>query len=116
MSHRLGARRSLLLSGALGAATLLGGLGLVHPATAASAADDAPAKRYVATGSIKSIAEDRRSLLITHDDIPGFMRAMTMRFGVRSPEQLRGLSAGQRVRFEFEARGGALTILVISAL
>jgi len=49
----------------------------------------------------KVIPADRR-VVIAHDDIPGFMRAMTMSFEVKNPALLEKLTPGERVRFTLE--------------
>jgi Cu/Ag efflux protein CusF len=49
----------------------------------------------------KVIPADRR-VIIAHDDIPGFMRAMTMSFEVRDPALLEKFTPGERVRFTLE--------------
>lgn len=53
---------------------------------------------------------DRTTATIAHDDIPGLMPAMTMRFAVASPEVLAGAVPGTRVRFMVRRRGGDLVL------
>lgn len=75
----------------------------------------AGARRFSARGAIKAIADDRSSLDIAHEAIPGFMPAMTMSFVAR-PAQLRGLAVGDRVHFEFEQTDdGDLVVRSIAA-
>lgn len=56
---------------------------------------------YSTKGLIKSFGPDRKFVNIQHDDIPGYMNAMTMSFEPKSPEQLAGLSVNDRVVFTF---------------
>jgi Cu(I)/Ag(I) efflux system periplasmic protein CusF len=76
------------------------------PALAASACSrNAPAapqaEVHNATGVIRSFGEGRKSARIAHDDIPDYMKAMTMTFDARSPEQLKDLEKGDEVAFSF---------------
>jgi Cu/Ag efflux protein CusF len=59
------------------------------------------AATYQATGTVKSFGPDRAWVNIAHDDIPGYMKAMTMSFRPRSADQLAKLAAGDAVRFQF---------------
>ncbi len=68
-------------------------------------------KRYDARGVIKAFAEGKKSVNIAHEEIPGFMKAMTMPFDVSSPAVLDGLKEGDAVEFSFtEESGGSLLI------
>ena len=55
-------------------------------------------RQYDLTGRVVSVdAEDRR-LVINHDDVPGFMQAMTMPFSVRDESILRTVSPGDKIQ------------------
>jgi len=69
------------------------------------------AQSYSARGVVKSIAADRASITIAHEAIAGFMPAMTMSFEARSPDQLAGLAAGDRVTFSFTVTDDARRLL-----
>lgn len=56
---------------------------------------------YDAKGVIKSFGPNRAFVNIAHEDIPGFMGAMTMDFEPRSKEQLEKLSVNDSVEFHF---------------
>lgn len=59
-------------------------------------------ERFEATGSIVAVADEQRVLKIAHEEIPGFMPAMTMSFDV-APGILPGkLQRGDAVRFTIE--------------
>src|SRR5438034_6701454 len=51
-------------------------------------------------GQIRGIETDENTIHIAHEDIPGFMPAMTMPFTMRDPALLRGLAAGDAVKFQ----------------
>lgn len=68
--------------------------------SAARATSSAPAVSYKATGAVKSFGPARAFVNLAHDEIPGFMKAMTMSFHPGSADPLAKLSVGDRVRFE----------------
>jgi protein SCO1/2 len=76
---------------------------------AASASAGAPAnpdeKRYPLTGEIVRADPERKVLLVTHDEIKGYMPAMTMEFQV-SRGDLANAKEGQRIRAELVERKG----------
>ena len=60
------------------------------PASPAPAAPSAPAaapeiKRYALRGVVVAVDADKSALRVKHEEIPGFMRAMTMQFKVDAP-------------------------------
>ena len=54
-------------------------------------------KHYPLTGEVVSVDVPRNVLVVRHDDIPGFMPAMTMEFNV-SPADAAAAKPGQRIR------------------
>jgi len=83
-----------------------------HPALSGSVDSTAttPAPRYAARGTVRSIDAEKGLLWIAHEDIPGYMKAMTMPF-VASPALRRGLNPGDHVEFTFHDDGtGSLII------
>lgn len=66
-------------------------------------------------GAIRSFGPNRAFANIAHEDIPGYMQAMTMPFEFRDASLSAGLSVGDRVRFTFEeGSDGQLVIVSIS--
>jgi Cu/Ag efflux protein CusF len=59
------------------------------------------APRRTVGGVLKSIPESKKYVLIAHEDIPGFMKAMTMDFELLRPSQLDGLAPGDAITFTF---------------
>jgi protein SCO1/2 len=55
---------------------------------------------YPARGVIQNIDADGRRALIEHEDIPGYMAAMTMTFSTRNPVELAGLAGGDEITFQ----------------
>ena len=70
-------------------------------ANSAAVAPIVAAATYQATGTVKSFGPDRAWVNIAHDDIAGYMKAMTMSFRARDADQLAKLAAGDAVRFQF---------------
>lgn len=79
--------------------------------SASASSRHADPKLYHATGVIKAFGPKRAYVNITHDDIPGYMSAMTMSFWPLRPEQLDGLKEGDCVAFDFSESEDARRIL-----
>ena len=56
-----------------------------------------PARQYELKGQIVGISPERQEVLVSHEDIPGFMSAMTMPYKVEGPELLEGKAPGDLV-------------------
>jgi Cu/Ag efflux protein CusF len=69
---------------------------------------------YEVRGKVVRVEAARRSVTIAHEEIPGFMEAMTMPFDVRDPALLVGLSSGEEVRFELVVQGTHAWIVKIA--
>jgi protein SCO1/2 len=54
---------------------------------------------YQVKGVIKELYPDRKKVKIAHEDIPGYMEAMTMMLDVRDARELAGLQGGDSVSF-----------------
>lgn len=68
-------------------------------------------KIWHATGAVRTFGPSREWVGIAHDDIPGYMAAMTMSFHPQAPSQLDGLAAGDRIAFDFYESEDARRIL-----
>ena len=86
-----------------GAAGWLGCVGLVVAwlASGGCSRETGQYREYPVKGQILSVgqvrSDGRREVSLQHDDIPGFMPAMTMAYFVRKPALLDGLAAGDLV-------------------
>ena len=56
-----------------------------------------PPRQYELEGQVLAVRPDRNEVLIKHEDIKGFMPAMTMPFTVKPPALLNGMIAGDLV-------------------
>lgn len=59
-----------------------------------------PAKKYELRGVIVEVHKDKRELRIKHEDMPGYMRGMTMNFPVRDDAALATLAPGDEITAE----------------
>jgi Cu/Ag efflux protein CusF len=89
-----------------GAAALFGASSAHCSHPAAPARPDAGAARSYATrGVVRAFDPDKKTVLLAHEDIPGFMKAMTMQFDLRDAGLVKGLSVGDKVSFSFTDEG-----------
>lgn len=58
---------------------------------------------YSTTGVIRKLADDLKTAIIRHEEIPGYMPKMTMRLNVRDTNELRNLQAGDEISFKLSA-------------
>jgi protein SCO1/2 len=54
---------------------------------------------YPVKGVVVELEPEEKTVRIKHEEIPGYMAAMTMPFEVRDPKELAGLEAGDHVAF-----------------
>lgn len=69
---------------------------------AGACSGSAPAKTYQLTGQILGIRSEAREMLVKHDDIKGFMPAMTMPYKVKDLSLLEGKAAGDLITATLE--------------
>lgn len=84
----------------MGATLLLAGCGAEHPGNAGR---EVPRHVHSTTGLVREIAADRRTAVIRHEEIPGYMPRMTMELTVRDTNELAGVTAGDVVTFRLLA-------------
>ena len=76
-------------------ATVLG-VALLATQAGSAAGEDA---RHAVRGMVMKVASSRKSLVVSHDRIPGLMEAMTMSFDVGEASELAGIEPGMTVEF-----------------
>ena len=54
---------------------------------------------FIVRGVLKEIKTEGSTVVIQHEEIPGYMKAMTMPFRVRKPDETLGLKVGEPVSF-----------------
>lgn len=73
-----------------------GASGTNAPATSGASTNP---RIYQVKGVLKEIRHERKKALIDHEDIPGYMEAMTMLLDVRDTNEFTGLVAGDSITF-----------------
>jgi Cu/Ag efflux protein CusF len=71
-------------------------------------------REFQGVGVVRAPLPDLNLLVITHQDIPGFMPAMTMGFRATSPKILESVKPGDEVRFTL--RGTPPSNMAITAI
>jgi protein SCO1 len=56
-------------------------------------------QRYDVTGLVLTVDATNRTVLVSHDRIPGYMDAMTMPYRVDDPRELQNLKPGEKIEF-----------------
>lgn len=75
------------------------------------AANVKTASTQLADGEVRKVDKDAKKLTIRHGQIPSInMPPMTMVFQVKDPAMLDQVKAGDKIRFDAENVGGALTV------
>jgi protein SCO1/2 len=82
----------------------------VHDAPQSTASASTAPVHYSARGVVHSVDDEKSTLWIAHEDIPGYMKAMTMPF-VASPAFRRLVRAGDHVEFSFHDDGSGNLVL-----
>jgi protein SCO1/2 len=68
------------------------------------------AKHYELKGQVLSVNRDKQEILVKHEEIPGFMMAMTMPYKVQSNGMLDNLGAGDLITAQLEVKDNVATI------
>ena len=90
----------LLLSGSLSLAALSCKQGETTATPAAPTPSTATnLQTFQVKGVVREILPERKKIKITHEDIPGYMEAMTMLLDVKDAKELTGLQAGDSLSF-----------------
>jgi protein SCO1 len=84
-------------------------------ALVAAGCDRTPApKRYPISGQVLAVSADSLALTIKHGDIPGFMPAMTMTYGVASKALMEGRTPGELINGTLEASDAGPRLVAIA--
>ena len=59
-----------------------------------------PRRAFQVTGTVVAVQPAEKTVEIQHDEIPGYMAAMTMPFDVKDTNELAGLKANDKVTFQ----------------
>ena len=89
--------RSVIAAILLTAAVSCGGGPAASPSPRPSSAGSADAKKYTVIGQILVVSADKQTISIKHQDIVGYMPAMTMTFPVATPALMKDRVPGELV-------------------
>ena len=67
-------------------------------------------------GIVEKVVSPDRRVVVAHEDIPGFMAAMTMSFEVNKPSLLHKLKPGDRIRFTLERTKLTLYLVAVEKI
>jgi Cu/Ag efflux protein CusF len=73
-------------------------------------------QEYDIKGKVVAVAADKRSVTLDHEEIPGLMKAMEMKYPVEDPKVLEGLQPGDRVQGRLREQSGNYTITRLEKL
>jgi Cu/Ag efflux protein CusF len=73
-------------------------------------AGEATDKEYDIKAKVVAIDPDRKNVTVDHEEIPGLMKAMQMKYAVADPKVLDGITVGDQVAGRLKARSGSYTI------
>jgi len=70
-------------------------------------------RTWTARGVVRAVLPQANVIIVTHEDIPGYMTSMTMGFPVKDPKLMEGLDIGETVRFTLNGVPPDLAITAI---
>ncbi len=79
---------------------------------AAQALGSAAEREWTVNGVVRAILPDLEVVVLTHEEIPGFMVPMTMGFRAASPKIYEGVRIGDAVRFT--VRGAPPNVKIVA--
>ncbi len=71
-------------------------------------------REFQAHGVIRAVLQEINVVVLSHDDISGYMPSMTMGFRIRDPQLLQGLAVGDTVSFTLRGVPPNLVIVGIA--
>ena len=71
-------------------------------------------REWTVRGVVRSVIPEINVLVLTHEDIPGFMPSMTMGFRAANPQLYAGLQVGDLIRFTLKGVPPNVTIVAIT--
>ena len=81
--------------------------------TAARAAAAGGEREYRVTGVVRAILPEMNVLVVTHDEIPGYMPPMTMGFRTVAPQIHEAVQVGDAIRFVLRGTAPNLAIVAV---
>jgi protein SCO1/2 len=75
-----------------------------------SGSDSSKPKIYDVKGKVVSVDADKKAVTLDHEDIPGYMKAMQMKFPVEKPALVEGIKTGDQVQGKLRVTGSEYVI------
>ncbi|MBI3826023.1 MAG: copper-binding protein [Candidatus Rokubacteria bacterium] len=82
----------------------------------ASALFGGPEREWRVQGVVRAVLPEIGVIVVSHEDIPGYMQGMTMGFRAASPKVLESTQVGDAVRFTLRGSPPNLTVTAIEKL
>ncbi|MBI4587462.1 MAG: copper-binding protein, partial [Candidatus Rokubacteria bacterium] len=70
--------------------------------------------QWTVRGVVRSVIPEINVIVLTHEEISGFMPSMTMGFRTAAPQLYNGLEVGDRIRFTLKGVPPNVTIVAIA--
>ena len=90
--------------------------GDIWEADSEAAVEKSGGTSYQVRGRIVEVRNDGRTLMVDHEEIPGYMAAMTMPFNLADGASAEGLTAGDAVSFTYHVSASGMWIDGVEAL
>jgi protein SCO1 len=103
---RVARKASLVFSLGLAFCLWTAGCGQQRTPASQSAAENSE-QRYLLKGTVRAIDRSQQRIVIDHEDIPGFMAAMTMPYPVVEPKLLDVAAPGDQITADVVVRDNA---------
>ena len=71
-------------------------------------------REWPVRGVVRSVIPEIDVVVLTHEDIPGFMPSMTMGFRASTPRLYEGLEVGDRIRFTLRGTPPNVSIVAVT--
>lgn len=78
--------------------------------------DDLAGKEYPITGRVVAVGDDKQSVTLDHEEIPGLMPGMEMKFSVDDPAIVTGIEPEDRVQGRIFVKDGSYVIRELKKL
>ena len=83
--------------------------GTPHEGHGARPADAGAGQAVIGEGQVVATVPGASQLVVDHEEIKGFMEAMTMGYRIDPPSLLEGLKPGDKIRFTIDVQRRAIT-------
>jgi Cu/Ag efflux protein CusF len=71
-------------------------------------------RQWTVRGVVRAVLPETNTLVLTHEEIPGYMPSMTMGFRAADPRLLAGLQVGDVIRFTLKGVPPNVSIVAIT--